>query len=390
MRYTSVISRVIAALAFAATASAGSFEDKAQVTVGGAEYMLNGHIIKIEGEAYWIRKASGDVVRVGVTEGTHLICPTRPDSKEAKVELKSGIGFRIGDCPFIPGDAVKAEVSDLGTASLVRFDVPPPSETVQLGLPQGWEGDIPHGVLSFKAGPPYPVYTRDGHPVGHLAGTLTDTMLGTQYGLIEQAVNKHTMAVPMTELRQEWPEPNKPRVILLISKDRLGEMHPPAYEAANRISILEVRDFWATTAAPEPIVAREVDVAIDISEKAFHITRGATARGFTLMAGMPTVIQLRNRDLVAHEFVSTLFRDVPFRISGNATLVKTARASGVRVDPGQTVTLEFNAPIAKEDQYGAMESLYDVFWCNVHGKEHGEKMRGELAIIETRGEIGGG
>ena len=47
------------------------------MTVGGAEYMLNGHIVKIEKDAYWIRKASGDVVRVAVTEETHLICPTR-------------------------------------------------------------------------------------------------------------------------------------------------------------------------------------------------------------------------------------------------------------------------------------------------------------------------
>jgi hypothetical protein len=133
----------------------------------------------------------------------------------------------------------------------------------------------------------------------------------------------------------------------------------------------------------------EVDVAIDISEKTFNVTKGATERGFALISGMPTVIQLRNRDLVAHEFMSTLFRDVPFSISGNATLVKTARATGVRVDPGQTVTLEFNAPVAKTDQYGGTEFSYDVFWCNVHGKEHGQKMRGELLIIETRGEIGG-
>ena len=134
----------------------------------------------------------------------------------------------------------------------------------------------------------------------------------------------------------------------------------------------------------------DVNVAIEISEKAFHVTKGGTARGFTLIAGAPTVIQIRNRDLVAHEFMSTLFRDVPFRVTGNATAVKTARASGLRIDPGQTVTLEFNAPVAKEDQYGASESSYDVFWCNVHGKEHGQKMRGELLIIETRGEIGGG
>ena len=136
--------------------------------------------------------------------------------------------------------------------------------------------------------------------------------------------------------------------------------------------------------------SRGVDVAIDISEKTFHIIKGGTERGFTLMAGSPTVIQLRNRDDVTHEFVSTLFHDVPFRISGNATLIKTARASGVRLDPGQTVTLEFDAPLAKADQFGAVESSYDVFWCNVHGKDHGHKMRGELLILETRGEIGGG
>jgi len=392
MRYITVISGVVTLLAFAATASAGSFEDKAQVTVGGAEYLLNGHIVKIEQDAYWIRKASGDVVRVGVTDETHLICPTRPNSKGAKMEVKPGSGFRIGDCPFIPGDTVKAEISDLGTASLVRFDIPPPSETVQLGLPQGWEGaDIPHGVLSLKTGPRYPVYTKDGHPIGNFAGTLTDTKLDAGYGLIEQPETRQMMAVPMTELKQDWSEANKPRVVLMISKNNLGEMNPPAFQAANRISIPEIRDFWAKkTAAPEPIVEPEVDVAIDISEKAFHITKGATTHGFTLLAGMPTVIQLRNRDLEAHEFVSTLFRDVPFRISGHATLVRTERASGVRIDPGHVVTLEFIAPTAKEDQYGATESLYDVFWCNVHGKEHGQKMRGELAIIETRGEVGGG
>jgi hypothetical protein len=296
----------------------------------------------------------------------------------------------MGDCPFVPGDTVKAEISDLGSASLIRFDVPPAPETEKLGLPQEWASPMPNGVLSYKTRPHYPVYTRDGHPIGHLAGTLTDTMLGTEYGVIEQAGEGQMMAVPMTELRQEWPEPNKPRVALMISKNDLGETPPPAYPAANLISIPDVRNFWAKVAAPEPIATREVDVTIDISEKSFQITKGGTARGFTIMAGMPTVLQLRNRDIVAHEFVSTLFRDVPFRISGNATVVKTSRASGIRIDPGQTVTLEFNAPVAKPDQYGALESMYDLFWCNVHGKEHGQKMRGELAIIETRGEIGGG
>ncbi|MBX3332369.1 MAG: hypothetical protein KF722_18375 [Nitrospira sp.] len=389
MRYIGVISGVVAAFAFAATATAGPFEDKAQVTVSGAEYMLNGHIVKVEGNAYWIRKASGDVVRVAVTEGTHLICPTRPGSKEAKFESKPGAGFQIGDCPFVPGDTVKVEMSDLGSASLVRFDAPPTSETVNLGLPQGWDGYMPNGVLTFKTGPRYPVYTRDGHPVGRLAGTLTDTIIGAEYGLIELEADGQMMAVPSTEMRQEWPELNKPRVALLINKNKLEAMHLPAFSAANQISIPQLRDFWAKTAPPEPLAKSEVDVVISISEKAFQITKGGTARGFALMAGMPTVLQLRNEDHVAHEFVSTLFRDVPFRISGNATAVKTARASGFRIDPGQTITIEFNAPVSKPDQYGNTVSIYDVFWCNIHGKEHGQKMRGELAIIETTG-IGGG
>jgi hypothetical protein len=389
MRYISIIGGVVAALAFAATATAGSFEDKAQVTVSGGEYMLNGYIAKIEGDAYWIRKASGDVVRVAVTEGTHLICPTRA-SNEAKVESKPGAGFRMGDCPFIAGDTVKVEVTDLGSASLIRFDAPPASETVNLGLPQRWDGYMPNdGVLSFKAGSHYPVYTKDGYAVGHLTGTLTDTTIGTEYGLIELEGDGQMMTVPRTAMRQDWSEPNKPRVALLINKHQLGEMGPPTYEAANLISVSEVRDYWAKAAPPEPLAKNEVDVAINISEKAFHITKGGTARGFALMAGMPTVLQLRNQDLVAHEFVSTLFRDVPFRISGNATAVKTAQASGLRIDPGQTVTIEFNAPVAKPDLYGDIASIYDVFWCNIHGKEHGQKMRGELAIIETTG-IGGG
>src|SRR6476661_3534114 len=276
MRYIGDISRVVAALAFAATATAGPFEDKTQVTVGGAEYMLNGYIVKIEENAYWIRKASGDVIRVAVTEGTHLICPTRTGSKEAKVEVKSGAGFRMGDCPFIQGDTVKVEVTDLGGASLIRFDTPPAPETVNLGLPQGWEGYMPNGVLSFKVGPHYPVYTKDGHAVGHLAGTLTDTISGVEYGLVELEGSGQMMAVPRTEMRQEWSEPNKPRVALPINKHQLGEMAPHTYQAANLISVSEVRDFWAKAAPPEPFATSEVDVVIDISEKTCHITKGGT------------------------------------------------------------------------------------------------------------------
>ena len=81
---------------------------------------------------------------------------------------------------------------------------------------------------------------------------------------------------------------------------------------------------------------------------------------------------------------------VPQPVPPTIAAIQAARASGVRVDPGQTVTLEFNAPMGKADQYGTVESIYDVFWCNVHGKEHGQKMRAELVVIETRGDFAGG
>ena len=390
MRYISVISGVVAALAFAATASAGSFEDKAQVTVSGAEYMLNGYIVKIEKGAYWIRKASGEVVRVSVTDGTHLICPTRPGSKEANVESKSGSGFRIGDCPFIVGDTVKIEVSDIGWASLIRYAPPPVSRTAQLGLPQAWDGDIPNGMLAFKSGPAYPVETKDGNHVGHFAGTLTDSLLGTSYGLLVDPDTNAMLLAPMTQFKEEWPQPNKPKMVLLVTKERLEQIHPPTYSAANMISVQEVREFWAKVPPPESVASKEVNVEIRIDGKAFEITKGGRSGGFDLVAGMPATIRLRNRDNVAHEFVSTMFRDVPFRISGNATMVRTGRASGVRLDPGQDVNLEFTAPSPVVDTYGATDSIYDIFYCNVHGKEHGEKMRGEVMVIETRGEIGGG
>ncbi len=226
--------------------------------------------------------------------------------------------------------------------------------------------------------------------MGHLAGTLVDTISGAAYGLLIHAPDRHMMPVPWTKLREEWPEPNKPVVVVLETEARLARMHPPVYPTANLISVQEVRDFWTKASPPEPLVAKEVDVEIVIDKKAFEVTKGGTDRGFDLAAGMPTAIRLRNRDVVAHEFLSTMFRDVPFRVSGNATVVKTAKASGIRLDPGQIVTLEFTAPASPVDEYGAMAGLYDVFWCGLHGKEHGEKMRGEILVVETRGEIGGG
>jgi len=130
----------------------------------------------------------------------------------------------------------------------------------------------------------------------------------------------------------------------------------------------------------------EVDAEVVMKDKAFHITKGESGKGFLLVSGQRADVRLRNEDNVAHEFVSTMLYNVPFQINGAGTLVKAPKAAGVRVDPGQTVVLSFDVPAdTKEFQH-----IYEVFWCNVHGKQHGDAMRGEILIIDQRGEVSGG
>ena len=54
----------------------------------------------------------------------------------------------------------------------------------------------------------YPVYTKDGHAVGHLAGTLTDTsMQGLSMDLSSWKGDRQMIAVPRTEMRQDGRSP---------------------------------------------------------------------------------------------------------------------------------------------------------------------------------------
>lgn len=130
----------------------------------------------------------------------------------------------------------------------------------------------------------------------------------------------------------------------------------------------------------------EPNAEVVMTDQSFRIAKGETPNGFMLLAGTRADIMLRNEDSVAHEFVSSMLFNVPFRLDGNGVFIKLPNAAGVRVDPGKVVRLTFDVPQdAKEFQ-----NLYEVFWCNVHGKRHGDKMRGEVLIVEQRGEIGGG
>ena len=129
----------------------------------------------------------------------------------------------------------------------------------------------------------------------------------------------------------------------------------------------------------------QVDAEVLMKDKAFHITQGESdMRGILLVSGERIDIRLRNEDKVAHEFVSTMLYNRPFQLNGAGTLVKAPKATGVRLGPGQTVVLSFEVPVDKNDY------IFEVFWCNVHGKQHGDAMRGEILIVNQRREISGG
>jgi uncharacterized cupredoxin-like copper-binding protein len=125
------------------------------------------------------------------------------------------------------------------------------------------------------------------------------------------------------------------------------------------------------------------DVVLVMKDKGFHVIKGAQPGkslpnpAFSLQAGRDLVIQLRNEDEVAHEFVSPLLMKAEdLQISGRATLVYTHTAFGVRVEPHDSVMLRFDIPEAGFDQFH--------FWCNIHGKLLGDTMRGEIFILDAK------
>jgi hypothetical protein len=103
------------------------------------------------------------------------------------------------------------------------------------------------------------------------------------------------------------------------------------------------------------------------------------------MPSHDTVIVVRNMDTVAHGFASKLFKDIAVRVDGGVE-VRGKHFISYHVDPGKTMTLRFStAPSNFDPKTGGAESLRHALWCDIH-----PEVKGELYVIETRGEIGGG
>ncbi|MBX3324614.1 MAG: hypothetical protein U0223_11035 [Nitrospira sp.] len=111
---------------------------------------------------------------------------------------------------------------------------------------------------------------------------------------------------------------------------------------------------------------------------------GYETAGFT-MPSQETIVVVRNQDSVTHGLASTLFKNMAVKVEGG-TEVRGKQFKSFHVDAGKTMTLRFStAPSNFDPQTGGAESVRHALWCDIH-----PEVKGELFIIETRGDIGGG
>lgn len=97
-----------------------------------------------------------------------------------------------------------------------------------------------------------------------------------------------------------------------------------------------------------------------------------------------TIIVVRNEDKVTHGLASRLFRDIDVQVE-NGKDVKGKSFRSFHVEPGQIMTLHFSTVPTKLSRNVEAESVRWAIWCDIH-----PEVRGELYIVETRGDLGGG
>ena len=125
-------------------------DQNTQVTLGGAKNVVTGEVLKIDGDYHFIKEDSGEEVRLLVNKDTRKICGSGTASASSspsvigkqdgsgdsgasdeqsrqgqrKDETATGSGFQMGPssgCAFKAGDRIKADVSDIGTVTTIRY-----------------------------------------------------------------------------------------------------------------------------------------------------------------------------------------------------------------------------------------------------------------------------
>ena len=98
------------------------------------------------------------------------------------------------------------------------------------------------------------------------------------------------------------------------------------------------------------------------------------------VTGELATIVIRNEDTTTHGFTSPLLNDAGVRIEGEGIQIKGKAINSIHVGPGKVATVTFTKHSRSEP-----ETMRYVFWCDLH-----PQMKGEVFVVETVGEIGGG
>jgi hypothetical protein len=246
-------------------------EQSAQVTLGGAKSPVLGRILRIEGNYYFFvkDKESGDEVRLVVNNDTNLNCgaakslpsaksgqitserqhdrargttKTQPALGQRKDGTAIGSGFRTGGCTFQEGDHIKAEVSDIGTVTTLKWItatekgtssvtarvVGESALTGELAIPSGGPGmpkqdnpgqlnlvgprgeylilPVPQGSLKEEKGllGNSRILSPDGKTLGTLYSVIADVTTGKiEYAVIRLADTAMLMPVPWADLKMD-------------------------------------------------------------------------------------------------------------------------------------------------------------------------------------------
>lgn len=219
------------------------FEQRAQTTIGGSEYFVQGRITSIDGNQYWVMQPSGAEIRLEVSNSTNMLCPTRQGDQKAEMESAKTSGFRIGDCPFRIGEWIKAETTDIGTVTFIRplKQQAPEDVAAEAGLPGKYTWlPVPLGGLSVSGAEQRTVETSDGHTLGYLKRVIVDSQKGTtEYGVVELASNGRLVALP-------WEAFNKvhdDKTVLRIdpTKKQMVDIPTFSYEG---LSMVKIQNYW--------------------------------------------------------------------------------------------------------------------------------------------------
>ncbi len=113
---------------------------------------------------------------------------------------------------------------------------------------------------------------------------------------------------------------------------------------------------------PHAMAQEETRIDITIRDSAFVLDRPVASQ-----PGVPTVIIIRNEDIVRHGFTSTILQGVLVRAQGEGIAAYGRSLEGFYVDPGKTLVLRMTID----------ESGRHSFRCDLH-----PSMKGEVLVLD--------